>query len=59
MSLIINNIEADQDYVFDCFMCQKKSKTATSKLVMPVMNLLPAPENMVPKTLFNQSYLMK
>ena len=37
-------------------MCQMKSKTATRKLVMPVMNQLPASENTLPKTL-SQSIL--
>ena len=56
MDFIINKIETDQDYVFNCFMCQMKSKTATRKLVMPVMNQHPASENTVPKTL-SQSIL--
>ena len=37
-------------------MCQMKSKTATHKLVMPVMNQLAASENTLPKTL-SQSIL--
>ena len=53
---IINKIETDQDYVFDCFMCQMNSKTPTRKLVMPVMKQLPASEHTVPRTL-SQSIL--